>query len=61
MIEENGNDVAVVENQGRMRGQVGVSTTTSSVGMQDSGQGRDSQFSSAGMFPSVKAWFSYSL
>jgi len=47
-VEENGTDVAVVETQGRIRGQAGISITTSSVGNQDSSQGRESQFSGAG-------------
>jgi hypothetical protein len=41
VLEENANDVATVENQGCMRGQAGVSITSSS-------QGREGQFTGAG-------------
>lgn len=45
VLEDNGNDFATVETMNRMRGQAGTSITTSTVGMQDSGQGKDGQYS----------------
>lgn len=45
MLDENDNDVAAIEQVGRVRGTVGSSITTSNIGGYDSSSARENQFS----------------